>query len=73
MTFREFIGYLGFAVTAQNLVVPFRIEFPAFPENSTAGERKRFKPRNCKTYSKKCRDRVYHRRLGREYENYGKD
>lgn len=73
MTFRELISYLGFVAVAQNLVVPFRIEFPVFPENSTAGEKKRFKPQDCKTYAKKCRDRVYHRRLVREYENYGKD
>lgn len=55
MMFREFIGYLGFVAAAQNLIIPFRLEFPVLLENSGAGEKKRFKPQDCKTYSKKCR------------------
>lgn len=73
MNLREFINRLSFVVVAQNLVVPFCL--PVFLENPTGKERKKkkFKPQDQSLPSGKYGKCIYHRRLGREYENYKKD
>jgi len=73
MTLREIIYRLGFVAIAQNLVVPFRLEFPAFLEKPAGKGKKKSKPQGRSLPAGRREKSVYHRRLGREYENYKKD